>query len=270
MSNIKYVFHLADVHIRTFSRHQEYSDVFSKLIEKMKQIVGTNNRDEYRIVIVGDLVHQKIQISNEQLIFLHNFLTELSQICDVIIIAGNHDLLENNRDRLDSITPIVKLLNNPKIHYLKESKCYEDNNVVWCVYSIFEENKRPNIELGKTTFGDKKYIGLYHAPLSGAKTEKGYEFEFSDNVEIFDGLDLVMCGDIHLRQTIQAKMPVVYCGSTVQQNFGERVKGHGFLLWDLSTNLFTEYDIDNDNIMLQFKISGLKDIENNNEILVNE
>ena len=46
-----------------------------------------------------------------------------------VFIAGNHDLLENNKDRLDSITPMVKLLPDLDIrYYAGESNCYLDNN----------------------------------------------------------------------------------------------------------------------------------------------
>ena len=53
----------------------------------------------------------------------------------VIIVAGNHDLLENNRDRLDSLTPIIEIMNNPYVSYFTESKCYEDDNIV-CVFIL--------------------------------------------------------------------------------------------------------------------------------------
>ena len=68
--------------------------------------------EEIRIVITGDLVHNKINISNEQLILTSWFLNELTNYGRVIIIPGNHDFLENNTQRLDSISPIVDLLKN--------------------------------------------------------------------------------------------------------------------------------------------------------------
>jgi predicted MPP superfamily phosphohydrolase len=74
------------------------------------------------------------------------FLRKLEEIAPVVLIAGNHDLLENNKDRMDSLTPMVQFLPDKEINYFKESKCYLDNNIVWCVYSIFEENAKPDIE----------------------------------------------------------------------------------------------------------------------------
>jgi 3',5'-cyclic AMP phosphodiesterase CpdA len=41
---------------------------------------------------------------------LYLFFKALEEIAPLIVIAGNHDLLENNKDRLDSITPVVQFL----------------------------------------------------------------------------------------------------------------------------------------------------------------
>lgn len=203
---VKSVIHLADIHIRTYRLHDEYKDVFKKLLYDISELVKDIPREEVRIVIVGDLVHQKIVISNEQLIIGTWFLKSLEKIAPVIIIAGNHDLLENNKDRMDSITPMVQFLPDNNINFFKESKCYLDDNIVWCVYSIFEGNKRPDIEGAKKEFGiDKTYIGLFHGALIGSTTDIGYEIEHGYDLDIFEGCDMVMCGDIHKRGVLNFK-----------------------------------------------------------------
>jgi DNA repair exonuclease SbcCD nuclease subunit len=268
---VKKVIHLADIHIRTFRLHDEYKDVFKTLLKDVKELVEGLNKDEIRIVIAGDLVHQKIIISNEQLILGTWFLRALEQIAPVIIIAGNHDLLENNKDRMDSITPMVQFLPDENINYFKESKCYLDDNIVWCVYSIFENNERPDIEAARAEFGpDKTYIGLFHAPLINAKTDIGYEIDHGAELDIFEGCDMVMLGDIHKRQFFNHKgIQVAYPSSLIQQNFGENVSKHGFLFWDVETKTFTEHDVDNKNPFYQFKIKSLEDLETGNEKITN-
>lgn len=203
---IKRICHLADIHIRTFRMHDEYKDVFKTLISDLTTLLAGYSREEIRIVIAGDLVHQKIVISNEQLMLGTWFLRELEKIGPVVMIAGNHDLLENNKDRMDSISPMVQFLPDQEINYFKESKCYLDGNIVWCVYSIFEENARPNIEAARAQFGDDKtYIGLFHAPIINAKTDIGYEIDHGAELDIFEGCDIVMLGDIHKRQIFNHK-----------------------------------------------------------------
>ena len=268
---IKKIVHLADIHIRTMRLHDEYKEVFITLLGQVTELLKDYERDEIRIVIAGDLVHQKIVISNEQLLLGTWFLRKLEEIAPLIIIAGNHDLLENNKDRMDSITPMVQFLPDANINYFKESKCYLDGNVVWCVYSIFEENERPDIESARLQFGDDKtYIGLYHAALINAKTDIGYEIDHGAGLEIFEGCDMVMLGDIHKRQSFNHKgIIIAYSSSLIQQNFGEKVSKHGFLLWDVTTKSFTEHDVDNNYPYYQFRIKSLDDLDNNNEVITN-
>ena len=223
---VKKIIHLADVHIRNYRLHDEYKDVFKTLIKDIKKLISGYEKNEVRIVIAGDLVHQKIVISNEQLVLGTLFLKRLEEIAPVIIIAGNHDLLENNKDRMDSITPMVNFLPNTDINYFKESKCYLDENIVWCVYSIFEGNKRPNIEEARVEFGDDKtYIGLFHAPIINAKSDLGYEFDHGSELKIFEGLDMAMLGDIHKRQTFNHKQT-----KEIDENELDYYKKNGWVL----------------------------------------
>jgi DNA repair exonuclease SbcCD nuclease subunit len=245
--------------------------VFKNLMSDLTDLLSEYKKEEIRIVIAGDLVHQKIVISNEQLMLGTWFLRNLEEIAPVIMIAGNHDLLENNKDRIDSISPMVQFLFDKNVNYFKESKCYLDDNIVWCVYSIFEDNSRPDIEAAREQFGnDKTYIGLYHAPIINAKTDIGYEIDHGGELEIFEGCDIAMLGDIHKRQSFNHKgIPIAYPSSLIQQNFGENVSKHGFLLWDVETKTFTEHDVDNKSPFYQFKIKSLEDLDNGTEVLTN-
>lgn len=268
---VRFCVHLADIHIRTFRLHDEYKDVFKNLLLQVKELVKDYHRDEIRIVLVGDLVHQKIIISNEQLILGTWFLRKLEEIAPLIVVAGNHDLLENNKDRMDSITPMVQFLGDKNINYFKESKCYLDDNIVWCVYSIFEENKTPDIESARKEFGDdKRYIGLFHAPILNAKTDIGYNIDHGAGLDIFEGCDMVLLGDIHKRQSfIHKGIPIAYPSSLIQQNFGENVSNHGFLFWDVESKTFTEHNVENNYPYYNFRIKSLEDIENGTEKITN-
>ena len=268
---VKKIVHLSDIHIRTYRLHEEYKDVFKTFLKQLTDDLKDSQREEVRIVIVGDLVHQKIIISNEQLILGTWFIKKLEEIAPVIIIAGNHDLLENNRERVDSITPMVQFLPESNVNYFKESKCYLDDNIVWCVYSIFEGNIRPNIEAAREQFGDDKtYVGLYHAPIVNAKTDIGYVIDHGADLEIFDGCDMVMLGDIHKRQSFNYKgIPVAYSSSLIQQNFGENVSNHGYLIWDVGMKTFTEHNVDNKYSYYNFRIKSLEDLDNNKELITN-
>ena len=62
---------------------------------------------------------------------------------------------------------------------------------------------------------------------------------------MFDGFDMALLGDIHKRQTIGGDH-IAYAGSMIQQNHGESLEKHGYLLWDVPTRTFEEFNIPND------------------------
>src|SRR6056300_1196776 len=99
---IKTIAHLADIHIRkTPTRNEEYQQVFKKLITSLKK------EKPDRIVIVGDLVHDYLDLQGEQLIMAHNLLRDFAAIAPVRITRGNHDCRKKNLKRVDSIKAIV-------------------------------------------------------------------------------------------------------------------------------------------------------------------
>jgi DNA repair exonuclease SbcCD nuclease subunit len=278
---VKKIIHLSDIHLRTFKLHKEYSEAFDETIRQINNLIQGYSRNEVRIVITGDYVHQKITISNELLVIGTKFLKQLEEIAPLIIIGGNHDCLDGNKDRLDSITPMVGLLSDLDITYYKgESDCYLDDNIVWCVYSIFDENKSPDIDEARKKHGnDKKYIGLFHGPIVGLKTDLGYEFDHGADKEKFAGCDVVLCGDIHKRGGLvyeeqvsefeTREILIMQAGSLIQQNYGENINKHGFLVWDVETLKYEEYDVKTDFGFYLFSINSLDDIETGSEKLLN-
>lgn len=269
---IKKIVHIADIHIRTIQLHDLYRrqfDVFLKdLSSNFKEWQSDGiSKDEVRIVVAGDIAHQKINISNEQLLLTSWFLSELTKYGKVIIIPGNHDFLENNIQRIDSITPVVELLDNQAINYYKDSGVYEDDNINWVVYSLYQHNSKPTYE----KVNDKFYVGLFHGPIQGLSTDVGYTFEDAYDKLNFVGLDLLLCGDIHKRQafTLPEGGKAIMIGSLIQQNFGETIKNHGYGIYDLNEDDYTYHDLPNEQPFMHFSISDIKDIEDEKEELLN-
>jgi DNA repair exonuclease SbcCD nuclease subunit len=263
---IKKIVHLADIHIRNNQLHDLYKKQFQEFLDKIEIDLLGDSSDETRFVITGDIFHQKITVSNEQILLASQFLAQLADLGKVIIIPGNHDFLENNTERIDTITPIVELLRNPNIMYFKNTGVHEDDNVKWVVYSLYQHNERPKFDKGEGF-----YVGLFHGPIQGMSTDLGYKFDDAYDRLNFVDLDLLLCGDIHLRQVF--KLPnggdAVMIGSLIQQNFGENIKNHGFGLFDMVTKKYTFHDLKNDQPFLHFTINDIKDIEAESEHLVN-
>ena len=257
---IQKLVHFSDLHIRLFKDHELYRGILVDMFEQFKEI----NPD--RIVFTGDLVHSKNQMTPELIEFVAWTLTECSKIAKTILIIGNHDFLENNMSRLDALTPIIDSLQDENIVYLKSRGVYEDQNIDWCVYSLMDHNIPPDIQKS-----DRVKIGLFHGPVQGLTTDIGYKFDTGFETDKFAGCDIVLCGDIHKRQVfnIPGGKKAYMVGSTIQQNYGETIKNHGYGIYDVEKDKYEFVDLENPKPFLSFKIKSFEDIINGNEVLSN-
>jgi len=223
--------HLADVHWRGLTRHAEYKQSFMDAFEKMRL------EEPDAIFVVGDIVHSKTQgISPELISSLTWWFKELDSIAPTYVSLGNHDGLILNKDREDAVTPIVKALGLPRINLLKGASKFEyDSNIDISNFCPFDEESWPSI---KPT-DDKINIALFHGPVNGCKTDDEWKIESAVNLPFFKGYDFAFLGDIHKRQSMDAQGRIVYCGSTIQQNFGESLD-KGFTVWTIENADFFE------------------------------
>ena len=238
---INKVYHLADLHIRNLQRHKEYRQVFKKFLKQVKE----DKIEDSLIYIAGDIAHAKTEMSPELVHEISWFLTECAKLRETVLITGNHDCNLNNSHRLDVLTPIIENLGNNRIHYLRDTGTYNIHNLTFVVYSILDDKE--NWPKGDTVDGENKIV-LFHGPVNKAQTDIGYTVSSNSfQVDMFDGFDMAMLGDIHKRQTFGPGYEhIAYAGSMIQQNHGELLENHGYLLWDIPTRTFTEHHIHND------------------------
>ncbi len=71
------------------------------------------------------------------------------------------------------------------------------------------------------------------------------------------------------RIKIRKKIPIIQVGSTIQQNYGENIKKHGFGIYDVINDKYSFVDLDNPRPFLKFVINSYEDILNGNETLAN-
>jgi DNA repair exonuclease SbcCD ATPase subunit len=236
---VEKIYHLSDLHIRNLKRHKEYREVFQKFFDN----VDADNIENSIIYIAGDIAHAKTEMSPELVREISWFLTECANRKHTFLITGNHDCNLNNNYRLDVLTPIIENLNNDRIHYLRDTGTYNFANLTFVVYSILD--KKENWPKADTIIGDTK-ICLFHGPVNLAQTDIGYTVSSNSfTTDMFDGFDMTMLGDIHKRQTLGSNT-IAYAGSLLQQNHGETLDKHGYLLWDVESRTFEEVDIQND------------------------
>jgi len=227
---------IADIHIRLYKRHTEYEEVFTVLYEQLR----TADLHNGIILVVGDIVHAKTDMSPEMIHLASDFFRNLADIAPTFIVTGNHDVNLANVHRLDALTPIINNIQHPNLHYLKYSDVYNIGGVDFAVMSVLDD--RTQWPTTSTCTSDTK-IAVYHGPVYGAVTDSNYAItDRHVSVTQFDGFDMALLGDVHKYQVLQEyselpeKKPIVaFAGSAIQQNHGEAISGHGWLLWNVET-----------------------------------
>jgi DNA repair exonuclease SbcCD ATPase subunit/DNA repair exonuclease SbcCD nuclease subunit len=259
-SKLRRIIHLADVHIRLYKRHQEFREVFEQLFQDIKQTDLT----ETVIVVAGDIVHSKTDLSPEMVDLASYFLSSLANIAPTVVIAGNHDLNQANPNRLDALSPICDNINNAGLHYVKYSGIYKLADCDLAVMSLVGD--KSDWPSGSDCRASTR-IALFHGPVHDATTDVGYTVTNRHiTVETFDNFDITLLGDIHRHQKLQTydrlngKPIIVYPGSLVQQNHGELPKGHGWCDWDVENRAYTFHEVQNKVGYYTLKIDELGNI----------
>lgn len=278
---IKYIYHISDIHIPNTETEKPYSIMLNKFLGHLNTDIQNLkktgvSKDEIRILVAGDTFNQKIKTSNEARELFHILMNYFNVLCKTIIYAGNHDLLENNRDKKDSLSPTFAIDGvYENITFIDKELGYrsgivEDDNVMWVLYSIFDKFRQPEMTGLRTEYPNHKIIGLYHGNVPGATTDVGKMIDVGVDSNIFNDCDCVMAGHIHKFQEIKHNgVPLVYAGSLFQNDCGENVTGHGYVLWDINKMTYTHKEVPNDYKTYKFKISSYDDIANNEERLIN-
>jgi DNA repair exonuclease SbcCD ATPase subunit len=246
IQQITKIIHISDVHIRNLKRHDEYNQVFKRVYD-----VIDSEKDNNTIVFLGgDIVHAKTDMSPELVHMVQNFFKNCADRCYTILITGNHDTNLNNKNRMDALTPIVNALNHAKLLYLRDSGIYKIANIHFTVMSVFD---KPIDYIKANTFTGDYKIALHHGAVDTSVTDTGHKLTNKNvPINLFDGYDLVLLGDIHTPNQIlqeysatQQLPTIAYPGSLICQNYGESLL-HGILIWDVPNRTSKFVEIHND------------------------
>ena len=273
--SIKKIIHIADIHIRLSTLHDEYNEVFEKLYDELRIIkqIETNTL----ICLCGDLLHSKDELKPNTIIQTWNFIKNLSDIFPLIIITGNHDTIELNNNKIDSITAILKDRPINNTYYLLNSGVYIYNNIIFGISSIIDKFtlRRDIVSNVLTTnnyssnYKDVKYIGLYHGSVDGCIiNDYGTRLRGTKKVSSFAcpitnlSYDYILLGDIHKFQYLDKNKTVAYSSSLISQNFTETDDYHGFLEWNILDGSSRYHKIKNNYAYHIVNINELYDVSN--------
>ncbi len=250
ITHIDKIFHISDIHIRTLKRHKEYSQVFDNMFLYLAQHATRNSI----CVVTGDIVHSKLDMSPELINMLTKFFTGFE--IPTIVMLGNHDMNLNNLYRMDALSPILNVIQNPNIHFIKENGLFEMAGIVFNHMAV---DVAPDKYIKAKDFDGAYKIALHHGAVHNAKTDIGFEISNEHvTTELFDGHDLTLLGDIHKpAQFLNNEKTIGYPGSLIQQNHGEALD-HGLLVWDVPDRSAKFVEIPNEYGYVTYEVENAK------------
>ncbi len=256
-SYIHTIYHISDIHIRRYDRHAEYEIVFNNLYNYLNSINSANSL----IVITGDLLHAKDNLTPDCVVKCYKFLKMLADIMPVILIAGNHDMVETNKNIKDSIDAILNERNIDNLYYLQISGIYKYGNIIFGASSLLDNKFIKATDINKTNdnHSDNILIGLYHGPVGSCSTAVGVVLHGDKQIDDFIGYDFVLLGDIHKFQYMNNtnfNKTMAYASSLISQNFAEIDDYHGVLVWNLIDKTSHYQIIDNPYRYMRIDIVG--------------
>lgn len=262
MVTYTHLIHIADLHIRTGdpdrARIDEYRVVLDEFL-KMVRALDCVKAGTALTVIAGDVFHNKGRIESAGFKLFSRFVTRLSTMTPVVVICGNHDFRQEDPNIPDMLESMLDpWIHNDRVKYLQDTGHYEFDNIGFGVVSV-----KDTLRVGNTsgigtlptfpsvgTFSDAvtRRVALFHGMVKACKLQNGGAVSSSAYpLEWFRGYDMLLLGDVHKQQIHKTPdgMPWGYPGSLVQQDFGESVYGHGFLLWDVERCTATAHHVSN-------------------------
>lgn len=263
--DVTHIIHISDIHIRhgdnDKSRYNEYKYVFDNFISSIKNLECVKNKSSL-IVITGDLFHNKGKFDTPAAKLYFNWFHQLLHISHIIIICGNHDFRQEDPDHPD----VIDVLSNPfinnssypfKLTYLKDTGIYDLFGISFGILSIKDILRKFN------TSGTVDYenIPSFPTPPSNNNIKIALFHGLNWSPDWFKNYDFVLLGDNHKQQIAvndTYKYTWGYAGSLIQQDFGETIINHGYILWDIKNNNATPFDIFN-----KYSLVIIKKHENN-------
>lgn len=251
---ITHIIHTADIHVRVgnqiSSRVEEYTHVFDNFCENIAKLPSVAAGTAL-MVIAGDVFHNKGRMDAVAGRSFFLWINKLLDMVPILVICGNHDYRQEDV----SFTDMVELFTSPYIHkshrydvhYLRDTGYYVYENVGFGLTSIKDTlrtrntsgivDELPEFPHGSGLVDVDTRVALFHGTISQSALPTGRTADSVTHgypLDWFQGYDITMLGDNHKQQiNTHGSMLWGYPGSLIQQDFGEPVFGHGYILWDI-------------------------------------
>lgn len=296
---ITHIYQCGDIHIRrgdqNKARKNEYLTVFDNFFNMLVKSEPIINQTAV-IVVTGDIFHEKDVFHSSTIEMFHYFVSGLAKLAPTYLIQGNHDFRSDAASESDSIK-CNTLVPRDNLVYLEHTGIYTAGNIGFGLVAEHDVLD-PSTTSGKlvdelpvfpSPSSFPKHVehkfALFHGTIKNCKLDNYSSSNDGYPLEWFGKYDAILVGHIHLQQFGNVKdldtrvyqwntekVPFLYAGSLLQQNFGENLIGHGYLEIDIVAKTFKTYDIPNPYGMLHVKLlkeSWMAKIHNEWRPLVN-
>ena len=108
--------------------------IYKQLIPHIEQCKNSDLYDKIRLIHLGDVFDSRSTISTMVATKVIEAFTKLGELCEVHIIAGNHDFYSPNSDEIDTLTLLLKNVNGVTL-YTKDCELFRIPNTK--TYELF-------------------------------------------------------------------------------------------------------------------------------------
>lgn len=237
--------HTADLHVGKSRTLPDYLERQSLMIDGIYKVAKSKKAN--LVLMAGDIFESKNIKWNEQMMFISKLFEYDKKGFTSIICNGNHDELATGASHL-WLPAMIQNYGGLKNTHIIDGKpqVVELEDIDLAVIPVVNNNVstqelKENVEdMYSHVSGEKPFVVMLHATISGANTDTGYSISGGPRIPDLDFVSYWAVGDIHKMQQIGER--AYYSGSPIQHNFGEE-QPKGVLVVDLEKDEEPQVDL---------------------------
>jgi len=220
---------LSDTHWGVRNDSPVFLDYFKRSVDEFL-IPFIKENDIAHIIHLGDLVDRRKYIN----VLTHSrlrtdFLEPLNALCEVHIIAGNHDEYFKDTYKVNALEEFV----GGRYDNIKVYSTFQEIEIDGCAFFLLpwitKSNEAESFAAIKNT---KARICCAHLELDGFEMQKGMISDHGWDTEHFRNFDFVFTGHYHHRSN---RDTIHYIGALCEHIWSDYNDPRGFVVFDTST-----------------------------------
>lgn len=222
--NYKRIWFLTDIHFGLHASSMEWLDItvdyfesfFIPLLEKEK-------KEGDVLMILGDVFDNRQSLNIKVLYNARRIFKKLSDIIDIHVIVGNHDIYMKNSNEISSID-ILEDFDNIKIWKEPEVVSYGRREVL-----LMPWRKNPDAEAECVDNHEGDYL-FCHTDVRGMRYNSGAKVDHGNKAAVYQKFIKVFSGHIHYRQHVKN---IFMLGSPFEMTRSDAYNKKAIYIWDL-------------------------------------